>query len=167
MPARAPAPTVVPQELPVSYLAEFVGSFANQLVLTQMKAQGFGDLRPSHGYLIQHLLRAPHSVGQLSKALGITQQAVSKTAAELTRGGYIERAPTEDARLKVLTLSERGHQAVRSARRIRSKLERRLLGKLGKRRAASLRASLLELLEELGGTDAVVARRVPSGEATS
>lgn len=151
----------------MSHLAHFVGVFANRLVLVEMKRAGFGDLRESHGYLVQHLLREPHSVGQLSKLLGVSQQAVSKTVAELTRSGYLESQAGDDARVRLVSLSERGHQAVHAARRIRDRLERRLLGKLGERRASVLRAGLLDLLEELGATDSVKGRRVPGGEAQS
>jgi DNA-binding MarR family transcriptional regulator len=152
------------QSLSVSYLAQFVGTFANQRVLAEMKRAGFGDLRASHGYLIQHLLREPHSVGQLSKLLGVSQQAVSKTVAELTRAGYLESRPGADARVRLVCLSERGHASVLAARRIREKLERRLSDHLGEKRFAALRASLIDLLQALGGVEAVTGRRVPNGE---
>ncbi|RYZ04529.1 MAG: MarR family transcriptional regulator [Myxococcales bacterium] len=154
-------------QLSVSHLAHFVGVFSNQWVLGEMSRAGFGDLRESHGYLIQHLLREPHSVGELSKLLGVSQQAVSKTVAELTRSGYLERQPGGDARVRLVRLSERGHEAVVTARRVRDRLDRRLLRRLGERRASALGAGLRELLRELGGADAVKARRVPSGEAQS
>lgn len=165
MPKRKAAVEVDVDGLPVSHLAHFVGVSANGLVLVEMKRAGFGDLRESHGYLIQHLLREPHSVGQLSKLLGVSQQAVSKTVAELTRSGYLESEAGDDARVKLISLSPRGQDAVQAARRIRERLERRLLGRLGERRSAALRASLLELLQELGGVDAVKGRRVSSPEA--
>lgn len=160
---RAKSPPVDSNGLPISYLAQFVGSFANQHVLSEMKRAGFGDLRVSHGYLIQHLLREPHSVGQLSKLLGVSQQAVSKTVAELTRAGYLESQPGDDARVRLVCLSQRGHASVQASRRIREKLERRLVDRLGERRAHALRASLSELLDELDGTEAVRTRRVPNG----
>lgn len=163
---RAKSSLVDVPALSLSYLAQFVGSFANQHVLSEMKRAGFGDLRTSHGYLIQHLLREPHSVGQLSKLLGVSQQAVSKTVAELSRAGYLESQPGDDARVRLVGLSQRGHASVLASRRIREKLERRLLDRLGEKRAHALRASLNELLEELGGVDAVRGRRVPNeGEA--
>jgi DNA-binding MarR family transcriptional regulator len=161
---RAAAPPVDVEGLSLSYLAQFVGTFANQRVLADMKRAGFGDLRPSHGYLVQHLLREPHSVGQLSKLLGVSQQAVSKTVAELTRAGYLETQPSGDARVRLVRLSERGHASVVASRRSRDKLERRLVERLGEKRAATLRAGLAELLQELGGTEAVRGRRAPSGE---
>ena len=154
-------------QLPLSHLAHFVGVFANRRVLEEMTRRGFGDLRESHGYLVQHLLRGPHSVGELAQLLGISQQAVSKTVAELTRAGYLESEPGTDARVKLVRLSARGHASVKAARRIREKLERRLCETLGEKRVSLVRAALAELLEELGAADRVRARRVPNSDASS
>ncbi len=164
MPARS-AVFIDPKRLSVTHLAHFVGVFANQQVLEKMTRAGFGDLRESHGYLIQHLLRGPHSVGQLSKLLGVSQQAVSKTVAELKRAGYLEIQSGSDARVRLVTLSVRGHQAVQASRRMRARLERRLLQSLGPRRAAAARVALLHLLQDLGATEAVTSRRVPNADA--
>lgn len=165
MPSPAAAPPVDLATLSVSHLAQFVGVFANRHVVAEMKRAGYGDLRESHGYLIQHLLREPHSVGQLSTLLGVSQQAVSKTIAELTRSGYLQSQAGADARVKLVSLSDRGHAAVLASRRIRDKLERRLLARLGERRASAVRAALSELLRELSAIDAIKGRRVPNGEA--
>lgn len=150
-----------PAALGLSHLAQFVGAFVNQQVLAHMQRAGFGELRESHGYLVQHLLRGPHSVGQLAKLLGVSQQAVSKTVAELSGAGYLEVAPGEDARVRVVRLSARGHAAVQAARRLRERVESRLTKRLGARRARQVHASLLELLDELGGREQVAGRRVP------
>jgi len=157
--------SVDPRELGLSHLASFVGAFANQSVLAEMKRAGYGDLRESHGYLVQHLLRGPHSVGQLAKLLGVSQQAVSKTVAELSAAGYLEAAEGDDARVRLVQLSRRGQAAVAATRRFRERLEARLSTRLGARRAQQLQQGLLELLEELGGLAAVRERRVPNPDA--
>ncbi|HEX2870308.1 MAG TPA: MarR family winged helix-turn-helix transcriptional regulator [Polyangiaceae bacterium] len=161
MPSSAPAFPIDLHQLAVTHLASFVGTFANQYVLQEMKRAGFGDLREAHGFLVQHLLRGPHSVGELGRLMGVTQQAVSKTVAELTRCGYLETQAGDDARVRLLRLSERGHASVLASRKIRDKLERRLSDKLGPKRLATLRAALGDALQELGGVAAVKGRRVP------
>lgn len=161
MTSRAAAFAIKPESLALSHLAFFVGSFANRQLTADMKRAGYGDLREPHGYLFQHLLGAPRSVGELSRLLGVTQQAVSKTVSELTRAGYVETAAGADARVRLVRLSARGHASVLAARRLREKLERRLVARLGRRRAAAVRSALSELLDELGAADAVRARRVP------
>jgi DNA-binding MarR family transcriptional regulator len=164
VPPREQPISVDPGELGLTHLASFVGLFANRQLLGQMQRAGYGDLRESHGYLVQHLLRGPHSVGQLAKLLGVSQQAVSKTVAELVRSGYLEAAVGDDARVRLVQLSARGHASVAAARRFRQRLEARLRQRLGKRKAQQLHAALLELLEELDGTGAVSGRRIPSPE---
>jgi DNA-binding MarR family transcriptional regulator len=163
--ARARAFPIDIRALPLTHLAFFVGTFANRQLTADMKRAGYGDLREPHGYLFQHLLDEPRSVGELSRRLGVTQQAVSKTVSELTRAGYLETTPGDDARVRLVRLSERGHAAVRAARRLRAKLEQRLLTRLGKKRATAVRLALGDLLEELEGADAVRARRVPPSDA--
>jgi DNA-binding MarR family transcriptional regulator len=165
VPRKKQQVSIDPGALGLSHLAQFVGAFVNRQVLGEMQRAGFGDLRESHGYLVQHLLRGPHSVGQLAKLLGVSQQAVSKTVAELTSAGYLEVVPGEDARVRLVQLSARGQASVQAARRFRERVEVRLKRRLGERRARQLHASLLELLDELGGLEQVAARRVPLPDA--
>jgi DNA-binding MarR family transcriptional regulator len=156
---------LIPEALPLSHLAHFVGLAANRQVLTEMRTAGFGDVRESHGFLIQHLLRGPHSVGELAGLLGVTQQAVSKSVAELTAGGYLESIAGQDARVRLVQLSERGHACVRYSRKLREKLERRLTKALGGERARETQRALSDVLALLGGVEAVRQRRVPPPSA--
>lgn len=151
-------------QLPLSHLAHFVGLAANRQLLGELRQAGFADVRESHGFLIQHLLRGPHSVGELSTLLGVTQQAVSKSVAELTSAGYLESTPGRDARVRLVQLSERGHACVLCSRKLRDKLERRLEKALGKERAQQTRQALALALEALGGVDAVKQRRLKPGD---
>jgi DNA-binding MarR family transcriptional regulator len=164
VPPRARAFDIETSALPLTHLAYFVGTFANRQLMADLKRAGYGDLREPHGYLFQHLLKEPCSVGELSRRLGVTQQAVSKTVAELTRAGYLESAPSDDARVRLVRLSDRGHASVLAARRLRERLEQRLTARVGKKRAEAARVVLSELLDELGGADAVRGRRVPGAE---
>ncbi|WUD77670.1 MarR family transcriptional regulator [Streptomyces sp. NBC_00510] len=80
-----------PMALDTGTLALFVGFAA--AVQDRLAADGFGDLRCSHGYLFRHLVGAEPTVGALAERLGMTQQGASKAAAELERLGYAERSP--------------------------------------------------------------------------
>ena len=167
MPARAKPFPIQPERLALTHLAQFVGLAANRQIVERMREAGFGDVRESHGFLIQHLLAEPRSVGELAQLLGITQQAVSKSVAELTAGGYLETVPADDARVRKLRLSVRGHECVLCSRRLRDSLERRLKSKLGVRRFEQTRSILAELLEALGGAASVRSRRVRNADAAS
>ena len=154
------ANTIVPAELELTQLAFLVGSAANAWVLEQLNRDGFGALRQSHGYLVQHLLAGPRAVGELAGLLGVTQQAVSKSVAELEAAGMIETVPSEDARVRRVKLSRRGEESVRATRALRRKLEKRIARRSGDAALAAAKQVLAVALEEVGGTEAVNKRRV-------
>jgi DNA-binding MarR family transcriptional regulator len=152
---------VDPLKLDTGTLALFVGQAAAALVQERLAAQGFGDLRFSHGYVFQHLIDGEPTVGELAAQLGMTQQGASKAVAELERLGYCERVPdAADARIRRVRLTGRGQEAVAAARRARADLDERLASRFGKRRLAEHRDLLAGLLDELGGTAAVQRRAV-------
>lgn len=152
---------VEPSALDVGTLALFVGHAFAESVQRELAAAGFGDARFSHGFVFQHLLVAPRSASELAGLLGVTQQAASKSVAELSALGYVEVAPDEgDARRKSVRLSARGRAVVERARRVRSTLEATLVRQVGPRRMAACKRVLSELLEALGGAEAVRRRRV-------
>ena len=147
-------------QLDLAQLALFVGMAANERVLARLHDRGFAGLRTSHGFIVQHLLREPHSVGKLASLLGISQQAVSKSVAELVRLGYVEDAPSEDRRVRMLKLSRRGRAAVRAARTSRLELETELARLASEEAIDHTRRVLLLALDALGSTGTIRARRV-------
>jgi DNA-binding MarR family transcriptional regulator len=154
-------PAVDQLQLDTGTLALFVGQAAAALVQEQLAAQGFGDLRFSHGYVFQHLIDGEPTVGELAAQLGMTQQGASKAVAELERFGYCERvADTADARVRRVRLTGRGQEAVAAARHARADVDERLARRFGERRLAEHRDLLARLLDELGGTAAVQRRAV-------
>jgi DNA-binding MarR family transcriptional regulator len=157
---RALAQRVVPAELEITQLAFLVGSAANAWVLEELERAGFDAIRPSHGHLIQHLLSGPRAIGELAGLLGITQQAVSKSAAELQAAGVVESVASDDARVRKIQLSRRGEQAVRTTRALRRKLEKRIARRCGDAALAAAKRVLAQALEAVGGGQAVLRRRV-------
>lgn len=151
---------VDPDDLDLGHLALFVGQAANQWVLAKLETEGFRALKPSHGYLVQHLLAGPRAVGELARLLGVTQQAVSKSVQELEAAGYVTIAPGADARVRRVELSERGVEAVDAARRCRKRLEQRLRRACGADAFGQAKIALKHALSELGGLEAVRARRI-------
>lgn len=152
-----------PASLDLGLLALFVGQAAQDAALATLADAGFGDLRPSHGYLVQHLVTGPRTTTELADLQGISVQAVSKSVGELVTAGYVasDRDPS-DGRARRLTLTERGWASVEAARRARRTTERRLVRALGTERADALRRDLVDALDRLGGTAAVSGRRVRS-----
>lgn len=145
--------------LDLGYLAQFVGQRINQLVLEKLAAEGYGDLRMSHGYVFQHLLAGPRTITDLAARLGVSQQAASKVVAELLELGYVNAAPAPDRRARAISLSERGRASVALVRKARARLEQRLSAKHGVAFSRS-RGLLAEVLEGLGGAAEVRTRSV-------
>jgi len=157
MTERAP---LSPDALDLGQLAFFFGQSLNEEVLRRLHAAGFGGVRISHGYLVQHVVEAERSVTELAERMGVTQQAASKVVAELTELGYLEQAPSADARVRSVRLSARGRSMLERTRRIRRALERTLLRGAAPAEVKRTKALLVTALERLGGTDAIRARRV-------
>jgi len=147
--------------LDLGYLAQFVGFAISDQVQGELAEQGFRDLRYAHGFLIQHLIEADRTVGELARRMEISQQAVSKTVGELVRLGYLEHArDPSDGRVTRVRLAHRGLSAVTTTRVIRAALERKLSSRLGEKRLATAKKILSDALEVLGGADAMRNRRV-------
>ncbi|HET9648593.1 MAG TPA: MarR family transcriptional regulator [Microlunatus sp.] len=142
----------------VSVLAPAVDAY----VLAALDREGLTGLRVSHGYLVQRLLRGPRSVGALAEDLGISQQAVSKSVAQLADGGYVVVFQDRiDGRRRLVELSERGHRAVARARAARAALTDRLVTRVGTEDLVTAGRVVAALGEELGLSTALAGRRVP------
>ena len=101
------------------------------------------------------------TIGVLAERLEVTQQAASKSVADLERRGYVARTPDPgDARARLVALTERGHGAIEGARRHRAALGAELREKLGPRRVEAAGRLLDEVVAELGAAAAVRGRRV-------
>ncbi|HSP78633.1 MAG TPA: MarR family transcriptional regulator [Myxococcaceae bacterium] len=148
------------EELDLGYLALFVGMRINELTLEAVHAAGFTGLRHAHGFVFQHLLEEPRSISELAVLLEVTQQAASKTVAELEQLGFIEQTPSEDARVRRVRLSARGRAAVEKGRASRAELQTRFERSHGKRAIEDARELLAKVLASLGGAEAVRARRI-------
>src|SRR4051812_4328006 len=99
--------------------------------MRQLAAQGFGDLRMSHGHVFQHLQAGAVTVRELAEKLGVTAQAASKSTAELERMGYVTRTQGADLRVRLLELTDAGRQAILAGRLARAGVNAELRLRLG------------------------------------
>ena len=155
---RAPNPS----NLDLGHLALFFGLRMNELLMERMSAEGFGDVRESHGYVIQHLIEVDRSITELAERMEVTQQAASKVVAELMSLGMVEAATGEDRRSKRVALSTRGREAIALSRKVRKQVEAKLIRELGVERYNEGKAILLEALDRFGGLDRIRTRRIRS-----
>jgi DNA-binding MarR family transcriptional regulator len=119
----------------------------NAWMLDELRARGHAELRYAHGFLFQQLVEGPRAVGEVAADLGVTSQAVSKTARELEGLGYVRREPDPaDARAVRVVSTARGR------REFRQRKERfaRALERLSDELSEIERRQLADALETLG-----------------
>ena len=136
-----------------------------QRVERRIAAHGFPALRQSHGYLVQHLVPGPKTIGQLATLLGMTQQGASKCVTELESAGYVARQADErDARVRAVALTDHGWAAVHAARTARRELRDALRARLGAARYEEFRAALVEVATWSGGLTRLTERALVPGD---
>ena len=150
-----------PADIDLATLAWLAGSSANGYLLAAIRGAGHPAIRTSHGYVFQHLLTDTPTMGELAALLGVTQQAASKMVVELEGLGYVRRmAGDGDQRIRRVSLTPLGREAVAAARAARADLERILDAAVGPAAMRIARDTLQTLIERTGGRDAVARRRV-------
>ena len=108
-----------------------------------VRARGFADLRPAHGFAFARLSPDGATVGQLAEHLGMTKQAASQLVEELVTKGYVERRPhPADARARLIVLTPKGWACTRAADEAAAEVLRPWADALGPHRLAALRADL-------------------------
>jgi DNA-binding MarR family transcriptional regulator len=149
-----------PVDLELSLLALFAGWAMADELRRRLVADGYGELRFNDGVIIQHVLAGPLSITSLAERMGVTQQAASKAVADLERRGLLAREPSpDDARTKLLHLTEHGTAAVAGARAHRTGLEAELVAEFGADRVAGARDLLGAVVSRFDAGDAIRNRR--------
>jgi DNA-binding MarR family transcriptional regulator len=143
---------------PLPALLTQVKQAALQRMLVRMAEAGFGDVREGHGCVFG-FIDAEHGsrLTDLAERSGLTKQAVGEAVAELERKGYLERVPDpRDGRAKVIKLTERGHDACLTGRRLFAEIEREWAEQLGE----DLMAGLREAAERIATLESATAARI-------
>jgi DNA-binding MarR family transcriptional regulator len=81
-----------------------------------VRARGFDDVRPAHGFAFARLAAGGATITQLAEHLDVTRQAAAQLVDELTTKGYVERRPHPlDARARLIVLTDKGRACTRAA----------------------------------------------------
>ncbi|PRX43575.1 DNA-binding MarR family transcriptional regulator [Prauserella shujinwangii] len=122
-------------------------------VHTRLAAEGFGDVRPAHGFVFQYLSFHPEATAvELGEHLGVTKQAAVQLVDELARRGYVERRPhPTDRRSRVVALTARGWACVERVTALWRETERRWAELIGEDRLGALREDLTALAADAAG----------------
>ena len=111
-----------------------------------VRARGFTDLRPAHGFAFALLSSGQATAVDLARHLDITKQAASQMVDDLVAKGYVERRPhPADARARLVVLTDRGWACTRAADEAAEEVLRPWADALGSRRLSALRADLSRL----------------------
>ena len=138
---------------------QLIGRLLADQTMQKLWDAGFDDLRESDGYVFQHLVPGALAITELAARLGVTQQAVSKSVADLEARGYVVRkSDADDARVRLVELSERGARVIKTTRSVRAALEKKLLKEVGDARRFT--RALDDIAQALGGADVLTNRRL-------
>ena len=108
-----------------------------------VRARGFGDVRPAHGFAFARLAAGGATLTQLAGHLGITRQAAAQLVDELAAKGYVERRPhPDDARARLIVLTGKGWACTRAADAAIADTVRPWAAALGEERLQALLADL-------------------------
>ena len=111
-----------------------------------VKARGFDDLRPAHGFACARLAPGGATITQLAEHLDVTRQAGAQLVDELIAKGYVERSRhPDDARARLIVLTEKGWACTRAAESALADTVRPWATALGERRLLALRDDLLRI----------------------
>ncbi|WP_283134842.1 MarR family winged helix-turn-helix transcriptional regulator [Rhizohabitans arisaemae] len=115
----------------------------------ELARQGHPGLRPMHGFVFQAIGPDGTTAVELGRRLGVSKQAAGKTIGALERLGYVERGEDpDDARRKVVRLTERGIDCLVRSAHIFDGLRDRWAAVLGEERLAAMEADLRKVTPE-------------------
>ncbi|MDX6283721.1 MAG: hypothetical protein QOH03_4792 [Kribbellaceae bacterium] len=150
-----------PADADLSLASLFTGWALADELQRRLAIDGFEDSRFADGVIFQHLVTTPVTITTLADLLGVTQQAASKSVADLQSRGYLYRAPDPtDARAKLVSFTPRGKAVIAAARKHRAAIEAELQTSLGPARIESARQLLIDVLHHLNATPPLQSRRV-------
>ncbi len=133
-----------PQALAVGLLS--VSRALVDAISAGVRARGFGDVRPAHGFAFARLAPVGATITQLAEHLDVTRQAAAQLVDELIAKGYVRRSRhPDDARARLITLTDRGWACTRAAEAATADAVRPWAAILGEQRLRAVQDDLLQL----------------------
>jgi DNA-binding MarR family transcriptional regulator len=109
----------------------------------ELARQGHPELRPMHGFVFQAIGGSGTTAAELGRRLGISKQAAGKIIDGLLELGYVERGTDpDDARRKLIRLTDRGLDCLARSARIFDDLRARWAARLGPGRLRAMEHDL-------------------------
>jgi DNA-binding MarR family transcriptional regulator len=109
---------------------------------------GFDDIPRNGAYVLARTYDNTSPLGDLTRELGISKQAVSQLIDAMVMRGYLERAvDSEDRRRMLIKLTPRGEAAATASWQAATSVDRELESVLSADGVAALRTGLIALAE--------------------
>jgi DNA-binding MarR family transcriptional regulator len=120
----------------------------------RLAQRGWEGVRPAFGFVLLALAGGPVTVKDLTVALGTTKQAVSQLVDDMVANGYATRdVHPDDARARIVTLTEQGHRLLDAVEDIYRELEAEWAQLVGSNRLTEVRSDLQTVVRAAyGGT---------------
>jgi len=117
--------------------------------LSRLADAGYPDIREGSGCVFGFIdVEHGSRLTDLAERSGITKQAVGEAVTELERLGYLTREPDpRDRRAKLIKLTDSGHEAVMTGRRLFADIESEWADQIGEELMASLREAVTRIAE--------------------
>ncbi|MDR9852549.1 MarR family transcriptional regulator [Paenibacillus sp. VCA1] len=129
-------------------------SALNEELHERLNELGFGDIRPTHGFLFQGLVPDGATAKTLVELLGISKQAVSQMLDYLEERGYVARKPhPSDGRGKLVVLTERGQALMKAKESIYNHIESQWGAVIGNDRLQMMRSDLKRIIQSVSEGD--------------
>lgn len=120
-------------------------------VVAGLEAAGFGDVRPAHFTVFQHMPPEGARLTALAEAALLTKQTMGYLVDDLEALGYVERVPDPtDRRAKLVRLTTRGWEVDRTVREVIKQIEAHWAEQLGEDDYQQLTRLLRALIAILG-----------------
>lgn len=143
-----------------------IGARIRQILMATTIERGHTGLKGAHDPLLSRIGPEGAKIHELASAMGVSRQAISATARDLEKLGYLERdADLHDKRSSVLRLSSRGEALIADSVLAVDELGARLRELLGARKLAVLERSARALAGALAKAETGAAPQpLPSGQ---
>ena len=119
-------------------------------VVAGLAAADFGDVRPAHFTVFQHIPPEGIRLTALAEAALMTKQSMGYLVDDLEALGYVERVPDPtDRRAKVVRLTARGRAVEETVRKVIRQIEADWAARLGQKEYQHLTRLLRALIARL------------------
>lgn len=124
---------------------------ANELIVTELTKRGAKGIAPSHGDILVVLYHhGPQAMGQLAARIGRKKNTITVLVEKLRAAGYVElQKSSEDARVTIVELTEKGEAFQSDFQEISTLLLDRVWGNIPKKDREQIMAGLQRIADNM------------------